>query len=99
MAKEKAIKAKRGGKKAPPRKSAAQGSWIVTTSGNRAIADIAKDLKAAGVAVQQTLHEVGVLTVKADEKAIGKARSVSGVSDVSPDHPVDIGPPNSRETW
>jgi hypothetical protein len=98
MAKQKVVPVKRGGK-ASPRKSAAQGSWIVTTSGNRAIADIAKDLKAAGVAVEQTLHQIGVLTVKADKEAIGKARAVRGVSDVSPDHPVNIGPPNSRDTW
>jgi hypothetical protein len=98
MAKKQAAKAKRGGKKAPPRK-AAQGAWIVTTSGDRAIADVAKDLKAAGFAIDQTLDQVGVITGKSDAKAITKARKVRGVADVSPDQPVDIGPPNSRETW
>jgi hypothetical protein len=96
--KKKTVKAKSGRKTAPARKSA-QGTWIVTTSGDRAIADVAKDLKAAGFAIEQTLDQVGVITGKSDAKAITKARAVRGVADVSPDHPVDIGPPNSRETW
>jgi hypothetical protein len=96
--KKKTVKAKRGRKAAPSRKTA-QGSWIVTTSGDRAIADVAKDLKAAGFAIEQTLDQVGVITGKSNAKAATKARAVRGVADVSPDQPVDIGPPNSRETW
>jgi len=96
--KKKAVKAK-GGRKTAPSRKAAQGAWIVTTSGDRAIADVAKDLKAAGFAVDQTLGEIGIITGKSNAKAITKARAVRGVSDVSPDQPVDIGPPNSRETW
>jgi hypothetical protein len=63
------------------------------------MADIAKDLSAAGFAVDQTLEQIGVITGKSDAKAVGKARVIRGVTDVSPDLQVDIGPPNSRDTW
>ena len=75
------------------------GGWVVTTSGDRSIAEIAKDLSAAGFTIDQTLQEIGVITGKSDPKTVGKARAIRGVSDISPDQPVDIGPPNSRETW
>lgn len=74
-------------------------TWVVTTSSERPIAEIAKDLSKAGFKIDQTLKEIGVITGKSDEVAAGKARTVRGVTDISPDNPVDIGPPNSRETW
>jgi hypothetical protein len=76
-----------------------KGAWIVTTSGDRAMADIAKDLSAAGFGVDRTLEQIGVITGKSDHKTVAKARAVRGVADVSPDHEVNIGPPNARETW
>jgi hypothetical protein len=39
---------------------------------------------------------------KSGNKIAGRSRAirgVTGVRDVSSDHKVDIGPPNSRETW
>ena len=39
---------------------------------------------------------------KSGDKIAGRSRAirgVTGVRDVSSDHKVDIGPPNSRETW
>jgi hypothetical protein len=74
-------------------------AWVVTTSAIRPIAEIAKDLSAAGFKIDQTLDAIGIITGKSDEKAVGKARGVRGVTDISPDNPVDIGPPNSRESW
>lgn len=63
------------------------------------MAEIAKDLSKAGFVVDQKLEEIGVITGKSDDAAVGKARAIRGVTDVSPETPVDIGPPNSRETW
>ena len=74
-------------------------TWVITTSGDRPLADIAKDLSAAGFAVDQTLEQIGAITWKSDAKAVGKARAIRGVTDVSPVPLVDIGPPNSRDTW
>ena len=39
------------------------------------------------------------LTGKSGAKALEKVRAIRGVADVSPEQKVDIGPPNSRETW
>ena len=74
-------------------------SWIVTTSGDRPVKDVAKDLKAAGFSVEQVLDEIGAITGSADDRVAEKARSVKGVTDVSPDTAIDIGPPGSPTTW
>ena len=36
--------------------------WIVTTSGERSVKDVAKDLKAKGFSVDQVLDEIGAIT-------------------------------------
>jgi hypothetical protein len=97
MAKKTAKKVSRA--KTPAKSAAPQGGWVVTTSGDRPVADIAKDLSAAGFAVEQTLDQIGIITGKSDHKTIGKVRAVRGVADIAPETTVDIGPPNSRETW
>jgi hypothetical protein len=73
--------------------------WIVTTSPDRPISDIMKDLKAAGFSIGQVLEEAGSITGAAVDETVKKVRSIAGVVDVSPDTPIDIGPPGSRETW
>ncbi len=90
---------RKASKKASPKKSPPKNTWVVTTSRDRPLADIAKDLSRAGFAIDQTLEQIGVFTGKSDDKAVGKARAIRGVADVSPDQPVNIGPPNSRDTW
>jgi len=84
--------------KTAPKKTAHK-TWVITTSADRPIADIAKDLSKAGFKIDQTLEQIGVITGNSDEKAVGKARAVRGVTDVSPEHEINIGPPNSRDTW
>jgi hypothetical protein len=86
-------------KKKAQSKAAQYKTWVVTTSADRPITEVAKDLSAAGFKIDQTLDAIGVITGKSDDKAAKKARGVRGVTDISPDNPVDIGPPNSRETW
>ena len=73
--------------------------WIVTTSSDRKIADIATDLKKAGFAVGHVLEEVGSITGSAAEDTVTKLRAIPGVVDVTPDTPIDIGPPDSGDTW
>jgi hypothetical protein len=80
-------------------KTAQKKAWVITTSADRPIADIAKDLSKAGFKIDQTLEQIGVITGNSDEKAVGKARAIRGVTDVSPELQIDIGPPNSRDTW
>jgi hypothetical protein len=74
-------------------------NWVITTGGNRPIADIAKDLAAAGLKGGQVLETVGSITGSAAEDDLAKLRKVRGVVDVAPDTPVDVGPPGSPETW
>jgi len=74
-------------------------TWIVTTSADRPIRDVARDLADAGFSVGQVLEEVGSITGDAAEDSVGKLRAIPGVVDVSPDMPINIGPPDSPETW
>jgi hypothetical protein len=74
-------------------------SWIIATSGDRPIQDIAKDLAEAGLRGAQVLEEINVITGKATDKVLGKLRKVRGVADVSSDMPIDVGPPDAPITW
>ncbi|HYG81033.1 MAG TPA: hypothetical protein VD861_11630 [Pyrinomonadaceae bacterium] len=74
-------------------------TWIVTTSGDRPLGDIKKKLDEAGFKVDQVLEHVGCITGEASDDAAARARSIPGVTDVSPDVPIDIGPPDSPVTW
>jgi hypothetical protein len=76
-----------------------QRGWIVTTSSERGIRDIASDLEKAGFSVARVLEEIGSITGAAADEAITKLRSIPGVVDVSPDRPIDIGPPDSGDNW
>ena len=90
MAAKKSTRSAKGGKRQ---------SWIVTTSPDRPVAEIARDLSAAGFEVDQTLGEIGVITGSSGEAAVRKARGIRGVADISPDAPVSVGPPKGRDTW
>lgn len=73
--------------------------WIVTTSGDRSLSDIKKELTESGFAVEQALDEIGCIIGTASDDVVEQLRSVPGVADVSPEEPVDIGPPDSPVTW
>jgi hypothetical protein len=68
---------------------------VVTLTGDRPIHEVAADLKAAGLTVDQVLKDIGSVTGSADPGAIERLRKVPGVADVSDDHGVDIGPPDA----
>lgn len=71
---------------------AEQRGWIVTTSSERPIRDIASDLTEAGFSVGRVLDKLGSITGTATDDAITKLRSIRGVVSVSPDRAVSIGP-------
>jgi hypothetical protein len=68
---------------------------VITLSGDRAIHDVANDLRAAGLHVDQVLEAIGSVTGSADPEHVERLRKVKGVADVSHDHSIDIGPPGS----
>ncbi|MDP9194352.1 MAG: hypothetical protein M3P06_21860 [Acidobacteriota bacterium] len=74
-------------------------TWVVTTSGDRPLKDVAKDLRKSGFKVDEVLDEIGCITGKGGEDVVKNARKVKGVADVSANAPIDIGPPNSSDTW
>ena len=68
---------------------------VITISGKVPIHQVASDLRAAGLQVDQVLDAVGSVTGSAHSDTVARLRSVPGVANVSPDHPVDIGPPGA----
>lgn len=73
----------------------AKESLIITMSGDRPIHQVADDLRAAGLDVDQVLEFTGTVTGSAQPQTAERLRSIPGVADVSKDHPVDIGPPGA----
>lgn len=74
-------------------------SWIVTMSGDRPVEDVARDVVRSGLVVSGILDAVGVITGSASDKVAANLRKIRGVADVSPDVPMDLGPPDSGRTW
>jgi hypothetical protein len=68
---------------------------VVTVSGERPIHEIASELKAKGFEVGQVLDSIGSVTGYAHSHTKKRLSGIRGVADVSEDHPVDIGPPDS----
>ena len=73
--------------------------WVITTSGDRDLAEIAEELTTRGFTTDQTLGEIGVLVGSAPNDVLDNLRSVSGVEDISQENQIDIGPPDSPDTW
>jgi len=69
---------------------------VVTVSGERPISDVEKDLKKAGLSVNQVLSEIGCITGVGDKAVADKLRKIPGVADVSPEGPpANVGPPDA----
>lgn len=69
--------------------------FVVTLSGSRPIQEMTEELAKEGFQVGNVLDAIGVVTGSADTDAVERLRGLSGVADISEDHPVDIGPPGS----
>jgi hypothetical protein len=74
-------------------------NWVVTTSGDRPLDAVAKDLRKSGFKIEEVLSEIGCITGEGGDEVAEKARKVKGVADVSVNVPIDIGPPNAPDTW
>ena len=74
-------------------------TWIVTTDGERPLDDVVRELASAGLAVEQVLDAIGLITGTADGSALAALRAVRGVADVSPDEAIDVGPPDAPHVW
>jgi hypothetical protein len=73
--------------------------WVVTLSGERPLDAVRRDMEEAGFKAGHVLEAIGVVTGECDPEAAAKLRQVAGVADVSPDSPIDLGPPDSPTTW
>lgn len=69
--------------------------WVVTTSDERPIDDVADDLAAAGFSVEDVLREIRCITGAASEEVVERLRGIPGVSDIEPEPRVDIGSPDA----
>lgn len=73
--------------------------WVITTSGDRALNDIKKNLTKAGFTVDQVLDAIGCITGSASDDVAKKLQAIPGIADVSAETQCDIGPPDAPVTW
>lgn len=73
--------------------------WIITISDDQSINDIATRLSAEGLTIREVLEEIGCITGSADDVTAERLKRVKGVVDIDPDRQIDVGPPDSEETW
>lgn len=77
----------------------AKNKWIITTGGDRSLADISKHLTEQGFEVEQQMHEIKCITGSASEEVAKRVRNIPGVVDVSKDGDINIGNPGEDITW
>jgi hypothetical protein len=73
--------------------------WVVSTSGDRPLDEVEKELRKSGFAVAEVLGEIGCITGEASADVAASLRKIPGVSDVAPHGAIDIGPPDAKDTW
>lgn len=73
--------------------------WVVSTSGDRPLDEVANELRKSGFKVGEVLHEMGLITGEGGDDVAEKLRKVKGVTDVSANPGADVGPPDSPDTW
>ena len=57
----------------------ASSRWVITTSGDRPISDVAVDVAAAGFAMNQVLEVIGIITGSATDGVAEAVRAVPGL--------------------
>jgi hypothetical protein len=70
--------------------------WIVTVDAQRSLDTLVSELGQLGLLVSQILADAGVIVVHGTSQQANLAKRVTGVTDVSKDEPIDIGPPDAK---
>ncbi len=74
--------------------------WIVITNGDRSLTEVSADLKKKGFSVEYELDAIGQITGEAGEDFKTEAMKIKGISSITSSHDdIQIGDPNSNETW
>ncbi|WP_249976654.1 hypothetical protein [Vreelandella olivaria] len=73
--------------------------WIITISNDQSIEEAATRLRAEGLTIRDILEEIGCITGSADDVTVERLKKVQGVVDIAPDIQIEMGPPDSNETW
>jgi hypothetical protein len=74
--------------------------WVVTLSGDRPINELASDIEEVGFVIDQVLEATNIITGSSTDSVADAVRAIPGVADVSAPTPdIDIGRPDSPETW
>ena len=83
-------------KTAAKKRQPAKKPMVVIASGERALEDVAKDLKTAGFEVGDVLHAIGQVTGNAAPSLKTKLKRIRGVAEVTDTHEdINIGPPEA----
>jgi hypothetical protein len=73
--------------------------WIVTTTQERPIGDVARDLADCGFAISETLDSIGCITGSAERGLIAALSKIEGVADIAPDTQIQLPPTDQGTTW
>ena len=73
--------------------SAGQPAWVITIAHGAPLDSVKAGLISAGLIVDRVLDAIGIVIAHGSETQAEQARRVAGVTDVSPEVEVDIGPP------
>ena len=75
-------------------------TFIIITTGNEPIQEIATQLKTKGFTIDSTLEAIGQIIAKGTDEMKKEAMQIKGVSDVLPSHDdINIGTPGDNMTW
>jgi hypothetical protein len=70
-------------------------SVVIRDSHLPKFSEVVKNLKKAGMTVENQLKTTGIVTGSVDEKNLKDLKSVSGVAEVEKEHTYQIAPPES----
>lgn len=73
--------------------------WVITTSGDQPIKNIEKNLTETGFDIDLVLGEIGCIIGSASDDVAESLLEIPGITDVSPEETIDIGPPDLPVTW
>ncbi len=73
--------------------------WVVTTSPERPIEEVARELADHGFMVGDILDAIGCITGAAERGTIDALLAIEGVDAIEPDVDVDLPPGEEGPTW